>query len=97
VVNRFRTSPKRPGETVTHADVEAALAGNGLTLEDDAPTRLLKALTDAESLAALDARNVQALTAVEGVPVLRVRELASDVHDLELLSELAEMLMNGGI
>jgi len=26
-----------------------------------------------------------------------VRELASDVHDLKLLSQLAEMLMFGGI
>jgi anion-transporting ArsA/GET3 family ATPase len=97
VVNRFRTKPKHAGETIARAEIDAAIASNGVTLEDDAATRLAKAHADAESLAALDARNVQALSSSEGVPIVRIRELASDVHDLKLLSQLAEMLMAGGI
>ena len=31
------------------------------------------------------------------LPIVRVRELASDVHDLKLLSQIAETLMSGGI
>ena len=42
-------------------------------------------------------RNIRALSSSEGVPIVRIRELASDVHDLKLLSQLAEMLMAGGI
>ncbi len=97
VVNRFRTKPMRAGETIPRADIDAAIASHGITLEDDAATRLTKAHSDAESLAALDARNVRALASSEGVPITRIRELASDVHDLKHLSQLAEMLMSGGI
>jgi hypothetical protein len=31
------------------------------------------------------------------VPIVRVPELPSDVHDLEHLNELAETLMKGGV
>jgi len=49
-------------------------------------------------LAALDASNVKGLDArARGeVPIVRVSELASDVHDLENLGEVAETLMSGG-
>jgi anion-transporting ArsA/GET3 family ATPase len=97
VVNRFRTSPKLAGVTIPARDIDAAIAASGITLDDDAAARLSKAHADAESLASLDARNARALTSTNGIPIVRVRELASDVHDLKLLSQLAEMLMFGGI
>jgi anion-transporting ArsA/GET3 family ATPase len=101
VVNRFRCPPPLAGVKIAPADVSAALASQGITLEDDAPSRLSKAHEDAEALSVLDARHVQALQSAEAgadhLPIIRVRELASDVHDLRLLAQLAEMLMAGGI
>jgi anion-transporting ArsA/GET3 family ATPase len=103
VVNRFRCPPPlaRAGRKIPAAEIGAALAAHRITLEDDAPARLSEAYADAEALAALDARHVRALQAGEAgadhLPIVRVRELASDVHDLRLLAQLAEMLMSGGI
>lgn len=101
VVNRFRCPPPLAGARIAPADVSAELAAQGIALEDDAPSRLSKAHEDAEALSALDARHVQALVGAEAgadhLPIIRVRELASDVHDLRLLAQLAEMLMAGGI
>ena len=102
VVNRFRCPPPLPGAKIALADVSAALASHGITLEDDAPARLSKAHEDAEALAALDTRYVRALQSsgaagADHLPIVRVRELASDVHDLRLLAQLAEMLMSGGV
>jgi anion-transporting ArsA/GET3 family ATPase len=97
VVNRFRVPPKLPGVRIAKADVDAAIAAAGITLEDDAAARLIKAHEDASALAELDARHVRALGTDAGVPIVRVRELPSDVHDLRLLAQLAEMLMSGGV
>jgi anion-transporting ArsA/GET3 family ATPase len=100
VVNRFRVPPPLDGVKISLPEVEAAMAAGGLVLEDGAPARLAEAHDDAHALAALDARHLLALTSDLGahqLPVVRVRELASDVHDLKLLAELAEMLMTGGV
>ncbi|MGO8993957.1 MAG: ArsA family ATPase [Polyangiaceae bacterium] len=104
VVNRFRVPPPLAGVKISAVDIDAAIAARGLKLDDDAAARLSKAHEDAESLAALDARYVRALSspsnqaaALDSLPIVRVRELASDVHDLKLLAELAEMLMSGGV
>jgi anion-transporting ArsA/GET3 family ATPase len=98
VVNRFHVPP--PGAAApTELDAATAIATRGLALEDDAPARLVEAYEDAVQLAALDARHVLALGAsAQGqVPVVRVPELASDVHDLKRLGEVAERLMQGGV
>ena len=101
VVNRFRVPPPLAGAKIPPAAVDAALAAHHLTLEDDAATRIAKAHEDAEALAALDARYVRTLQAADAgaaqLPIVRVRELASDVHDLKLLAQLSEMLMSGGV
>jgi hypothetical protein len=97
VVNRFRVPPMLAGVRIAKADVDASIAAYGLALEDDAAERLIKAHEDACALADLDARHVRALGGETGVPIVRVRELASDVHDLKLLSQIAEMLMSGGV
>jgi anion-transporting ArsA/GET3 family ATPase len=102
VVNRFRVPPPLPGVKIPPADAAAAVASHGLNLEEDAASRLVKAHADAEALAALDARNVRVLASTSAsetapLPVVRVRELASDVHDLKLLAELSEMLVSGGV
>ena len=46
-------------------------------------------------LAALDAFHVRSLDARAGnrVPIVRVPELPSDVHDIKLLAALADMLV----
>ena len=94
VVNRFRLPPPNATAPVAVADVKSAIAEHGLALDDDAPERLLKAHADAVKLAALDAFYVKTLDTgnAGAVPVVRIPELASDVHDLRLLSALARML-----
>ena len=94
VVNRFRLPPPHATTAVAMADVKSAIADRHLALDDDAPERLLKAYADAVKLAALDAFYVKALDAgnAGAVPIVRIPELASDVHDLRLLSSLARML-----
>jgi anion-transporting ArsA/GET3 family ATPase len=93
VVNRVRMPPGPLGGA-TEDDVRRALSSRGIALDDDAPGRLLQAHADAVKLAALDAQNVAqlAVRAGQDVPLVRVPELASDVHDARLLSELAAIL-----
>jgi anion-transporting ArsA/GET3 family ATPase len=99
VVNRFRVPPLSADAPPTEADAAEAIAARRLALEEGAPARLVQAHADAVRLAALDARHVSALgqRANGAVPVVRVRELASDVHDLKRLGEIAEQLMQGGV
>jgi anion-transporting ArsA/GET3 family ATPase len=99
VVNRFHLPP--PGATAapTTIDVAIAIEAHALVLDDDAPARILRAHADAVGLAALDALHVGKLgkRATGSVPIVRVPELASDVHDLAHLGLVAEALMSGGI
>jgi hypothetical protein len=99
VVNRFRVPPAGADAPPTVEDAAAAIARDGLALEEDAPRRLVQAHGDAVRLASLDAHHVKALDgrARAKVPIVRVPELASDVHDLGNLGEVAEMLMRGGV
>jgi anion-transporting ArsA/GET3 family ATPase len=97
VVNRMRRAPSFSGK-VTAADAEAGITKHGLTLEDDAAARLYEAHQDATKMAALDARNVEAITAAatHGVPVVRVAERSTDVHDVKMLAALGDVLLQGG-
>lgn len=95
IVNRLRLAPPRAGEPPTEAEVREAVKRQSLTLDEDAPERLLRAHADAVKLAALDARHVMALDEQSGhqVPIVRVPELASDVRDLALLGQVADLLV----
>lgn len=95
VVNRFRVPPVHAGEAVSAEEVAGAVKARGVALDDDAPARLVRAHSDATKLAALDAFYVKSLDARANgrVPIVRVPELASDVHDLTLLAKLADMLV----
>jgi len=95
VVNRFRLPPRQTHAALTAGAVGSALRARHLTLEDDAPERLMRAYADQVRLAALDASHVVQLAARAGsdVPVVRVPELSEDVHDLALLAQIADLLM----
>ncbi len=99
VVNRFRLPPLWTDRPPSAGDAATAIAGHGLHLEEDAPERVVRAHSDAVRLAKRDAANVRSLgeSVSDEVPIVRVPELASDVHDLKNLRDIAEMLMNGGV
>jgi anion-transporting ArsA/GET3 family ATPase len=99
VVNRFRLPPPAADAPPSEREAADAVAAYGLALDEDAPARLVIAHADAVRLAALDAMHVRALQerAKGKVPVVRIPELPSDVHDLEGLGKLSAMLMGGGV
>jgi anion-transporting ArsA/GET3 family ATPase len=99
VVNRLRLRPEGAELRPTESDAKDAIAASGLQLEADAPARVVHALTDAIRLAERDASQVRVLgeRASNKIPVVRVPELASDVHDLKNLGEIAALLMRGGV
>jgi anion-transporting ArsA/GET3 family ATPase len=99
VINRFRLPPPCSDPPPTVGDAAQALAAHGLKLDDDAPERMVRAHSDAVRLAALDAMHVRSLNqrANGKVPIVRVPELASDVHDLSNLALVAETIMTGGV
>ncbi|MBX3209904.1 MAG: ArsA family ATPase [Labilithrix sp.] len=98
VVNRFHVAPPFAERGVSEADAAAGIAARGLSLEDDAPARLVQAHGDIARLASLDAANVRALaTNAGGMPTVRVAELETDVHDIRLLAKLSDVLMSGGV
>jgi anion-transporting ArsA/GET3 family ATPase len=99
VVNRFRMPPPSADVPPSIASAAEAVARHGLNLEDDAPERLVRAHADAVRLAGLDALHVRLLDerAKGGVPIVRVPELPSDVHDLPMLGRVAETIMAGGV
>lgn len=97
VVNRMRRSPPFSGQ-VTEGDAATGIARAKVELEEDAAARVATAHADATKMAQLDARNVEALGAgaAEGVPIVKVAERATDVHDVVLLADLGAVLMAGG-
>src|ERR1700722_1020758 len=99
VVNRFRLPPRSVEAPPSADDAARAIAAHGLHLEEDAPQRVAQSHADQVKLAARDSAQVQSLRdQVAGrVPIVRVPELASDVHDLVNLADIAERLMSGGV
>jgi anion-transporting ArsA/GET3 family ATPase len=99
VVNRFHLPPLWADAPPHDGDAAQAVAAHGLHLDEDAPVRMVQAHADAVRLATRDAAQVNSLRkrASERVPVIRVPELASDVHDLKNLGDIAELLMSGGV
>ena len=99
IVNRLRMPPPRAAEVLTPRDAADAVRAHGLVLDDDGPERLIHAHADAVKLASLDAFHIQNLatrTAAK-VPIIRVPELPSDVHDIRMLAQIAEILASGGV
>src|SRR5690606_26558617 len=83
VVNRFHVPPPLAVRGLTAAEAADGIARHGVSLEEDAPSRLVRAHADAHKLAALDAAHLGALDAAHGdIPVVRVAELETDVHDV---------------
>jgi hypothetical protein len=99
VVNRFHLPPSGPAVAATASDTKKAIADLHVALDEDAPDRVARAHADHFRLAALDASWVRVLKepAETGVPIVRVPELSSDVHDVVLLAKLADTLMSGGV
>jgi anion-transporting ArsA/GET3 family ATPase len=99
VVNRFRLPPLWADAPPAVGDAQQAIGAHSVHLEEDAPPRVVQAHADQVKLAGRDAVQVQSLRdRVAGrVPIVRVPELASDVHDLANLADIAEQLMSGGV
>ena len=96
VVNRVREAPRVADRPVRPEDVARAIHERKVCLDADAPGRVLRAYEDASKLAALDARNLGSLTSrAEGLPVVRIPELPTDVHDAKGLVKLSAMLTAG--
>ena len=96
VVNRFRMPPAFANDGIKAEDAVAGIAAHALAMEDDAPGRVVQAHADAAKLAALDARHVASLSSSAGAtPIVRVAELATDVHDLTLLAKVGDALLAG--
>jgi anion-transporting ArsA/GET3 family ATPase len=97
VVNRFHLPPPFAKEGVSEQHAAKGIEQYGLTLEEDAPYRLVKAHADSLKLALHDDANVRALQGTAGMPLVRVAELDTDVQDLALLAQLSDVLMAGGV
>jgi anion-transporting ArsA/GET3 family ATPase len=100
VVNRLHLAPAVARVPATAAEAAVAIHAAGLdaVLGEDGPANVVRAHADAFALAALDARNLKLLEDVrKTAPLVRVAELASDVHDVGLLAELADTLIAGGV
>jgi anion-transporting ArsA/GET3 family ATPase len=97
IVNRVRMHPKAAHPT--DQQVDDALKGHGLATDVDLRERICRAHADAVKLAELDAFFLRelALHAEEHVPVLRVPEFATDVHDVAMLARVARTLEAGGV
>ncbi len=100
VVNRLHLAPAAAQAPATVAEATAAVHGAGLdaTLGDDGGQRVARAHADAFALADLDARNLHTLDEVrKRAQLIRIAELASDVHDVALLAQLGDTLVAGGV
>ncbi len=99
VVNRLHVVPPGPNRIAKEPEIEKAVVKARVMLEDEGPKRLSRAHKEAFLLAQLDERHLRALGDVtkSGAPVVRVPELASDVHDVKLLAEIGDLLVGGGV
>ena len=93
VVNRLHVPPRAASAPASETEARSAMAAAHVDLGDDGPSRVARAHADAFALATLDARHVKVIDEFSArAPVVRVPELASDVHDLPLLAHLADTL-----
>lgn len=94
VVNRVHRAPK---STAVVDEARDEIARLGMTLDEDAPERLVRALGDEARLARVDASHLarldEALLAADPKPLrVDVPALSYDVHDLRTLAEVANVL-----
>lgn len=99
VVNRVHRAPR---SVATEGEVEAALAQHGIRLGQDAPARLVRAVSEEQSLAELDRSHLSRLDGAlannpDGSPPTRVNipALPSDVHDISTLAGISRLLAPG--
>lgn len=95
VVNRVHLAPRQQVDPVA---VRESVARHGLTLDEDAPERLARAVTDEARQAHLDAAHLhrldEALKRVSPSPTrVNVPALPYDVHDVRALAEVAAVLV----
>jgi len=95
VVNRVHVPPDgNPTET----EIRDAITRHGLMLGADAPARVARAVSDELSLAERDTSHLASLVAVRqqlaqtASPLVGVRALPSDVHDVGTLAGIASVL-----
>jgi anion-transporting ArsA/GET3 family ATPase len=95
VVNRVHEAPPcRP----TELEILKSVQRHGLSLGTDAESRILAAVEDEIALAIRDGKHLAELEAVRarlsvtGSPLVRVRALPSDVHDVGTLGGIAHVL-----
>ena len=99
VVNRIHTVPPGPNRVAKEPEIVTAIVKNRIMLEDEGPKRIARAHKEQFTLAQIDERHLRALGGVSktGAPVVRIPELASDVHDIELLAQIGDLLVSGGV
>ncbi len=100
VVNRLHLAPAGARVPATVAEATAAIHAAGLdaVLGESGGANVARAHADAFALATLDAKNLETLEDVmKSAPLVRIPELASDVHDVGLLAELADALIASGV
>ncbi len=97
VVNRVHMPPKVANPT--DQQIDDVLKLRGVVADPDLASRVGKAHADAVRLAQLDAFFLGQLAehADARVPVIRVPEFATDVHDVEMLAHVARTLEVGGV
>ena len=95
VVNRVHRPPRV--ETAEAEAVASALRRHSISLGDNGPERLVRALDEEARLARLDATHLQLLDPVLGEASVRVLipSLPSDVHDLSTLAGISALLAPG--
>ncbi len=97
IVNRVHTPPRVVQSTIQQIDDVLKL--HGIIKEPDLASRVEQAHADAVKLAQLDAFFLEQLAqhVDERVPVIRVPEFATDVHDVAMLARVARTLEAGGV
>ncbi|MEZ4371686.1 MAG: ArsA-related P-loop ATPase [Polyangiaceae bacterium] len=99
VVNRVHRAPR---SIASESEVEAALSQHDIRLGPDAPARLVRAVSEEQSLAELDRSHLSRLEGAlannpDGSTPTRVNipALPSDVHDISTLAGISRLLAPG--
>jgi anion-transporting ArsA/GET3 family ATPase len=98
VANRVHVAPRAEPSL---EQIDLALSRHGVALRDGAAPRIAHAVADEAALAASDDRNLAALIEVRArlgrasAPLIGVRALPSDVHDVGTLAGIAGVLCPG--
>lgn len=94
VVNRVRRAPAFAERPPSIALVQQLLDARAITLGAGGAARVLQAHLDAAQMATHDERAVR--HHLGSAPLVGVAELETDVHDLQLLAQVGEILLHDG-